>query len=244
MKRPAHLTSAWIGLSRRTVLYWGISGILYFSKSFVSWMHARFICSDASIVSNAASSCCMPLAFHCKMSCLDPWYCLSSGGSAPRWFGTKSGRLLQKLHRQFTSRWRLSAWRRVEVTLLKWKWHRQEAHTSRLAPLLTFQEHSVHNAPQGSARLLHCRFQFKSSLPFAVINIVPLYDWRPHVRSTARAAMVAITDRLSFRTSQASTLQVPFFISIRADRPWVAFANTTLTYVAGRTPYRRCQGSN
>ena len=95
--------------------------------------------------------------------------------------------LLQNLHHQFTTRWRLSASRCVEVLQLRLKWHRQEVHTSRLAPLITFPEHSALDAPTVLARPLHCRFQFLCPHPSLLlneysmnwVNIVPLYDWWP-----------------------------------------------------------------
>ena len=46
----------------------------------------------------------------------------------------------------------------MDITQLKWKWYRQEAHTSHLAPLLTFPDHSAQGVPP--------RFSETSSLPF------------------------------------------------------------------------------
>ena len=48
----------------------------------------------------------------------------------------------------------------MRVTQLSWKWQRPEAHTSRLAPLLTFPEHSVLDAP-----MVRCDFLIAVSIP-------------------------------------------------------------------------------
>ena len=67
---------------------------------------------------------------------------------------------------------------------------------------------------------------------------------RPNVHSTARPAMVAITDWLLFRTAQQCTLPVPLSHAVPADRPWLALSNTVFTYVTCRTSYRGFQGSH